>query len=79
MNTGIIVIAAVILLGAIVFVIQKLAATTQVLNDLKNAQGKDQTALLIKEDLKGIHERLDRQTDSVQKSIQSQLGESTKR
>lgn len=69
---------AIALLAAVIFVIQKLSATTQALNDIKNAQGKDQTALLIKEDLKGIHERLDRQTDSVQKSIQSQLGESTK-
>lgn len=37
-----------------------------------------QSLLLLKEDLKGIHERLDRQTESVSKSIQSQLGESTK-
>jgi len=77
MNT-VIIAFAIVLLAAIVFVILKLSATTQALNDIKNAQGKDQTALLIKEDLKGIHERLDRQTDSVQKSIQSQLGESTK-
>lgn len=72
------IIVSVILLGAVIFVIQKLTSTSQLLNDLKNQQGKDQTALLIKEDLKAIHERMDRQGESIQKSIQGQLGESAK-
>ena len=72
------IVVAIILLAALGLMYQKLSSTTRVLGELKNEQGKDQTALLIKEDLKAIHERMDRQSDSVQKSIQNQLGESAK-
>ncbi|MEK7537576.1 MAG: hypothetical protein AAB619_01225, partial [Patescibacteria group bacterium] len=81
MNTAIIVVAVIllgILLGAVVFVLQKLSTTSRLLNELKEQKQNDPTALLLKEDLKAIHERMDRQTESMQKSIQSQFGESAK-
>lgn len=69
---------AILLLGAVVFVLQRLSTASRLLNELKEQKQNDPTALLLKEDMKAIHERLDRQTESVQKSIQSQLGESSK-
>lgn len=77
-NTFIIGIAAILLFGALFFVIQKLSTTSRLLNELKEQKQNDPTALLIKEDMKAIHERMDRQSESMQKSIQSQFGESAK-
>ncbi len=47
---------------------------------MKKMQKPDDSAsfLMLKEDLKQIHDRMDRQGESMQKSIQSQLGESAK-
>lgn len=67
---AILIIGAALIIGVVVVIVLLLR---------QSSQPKDtQTALLFKEDFKAIHERLDRQSESVQKSIQSQLGESSK-
>jgi DNA recombination protein RmuC len=72
---GVVVVGLVI---GIIIVIQRLALASVLLKEVKDKQSGDQTALLIKEDLRALHERLDRQGTSIQQSIQSQLGESSK-
>lgn len=66
------------LVAGVIIVIQRLSLTSSLLKEVKEKQGGDQTALLIKEDLRALHERLDRQGTSIQQSIQTQLGESSK-
>lgn len=65
-------------LGGVFIMIQRMSKMSETMTELKAAQQGDKSILALKEDFKSIHERLDRQTESVQKSIQSQLGESTK-
>lgn len=75
------IIIGIVVLGlvfGIIVVIQRLALASALLKEVKEKQGGDQTALLIKEDLRALHERMDRQGTSIQQSIQSQLGESSK-
>ncbi len=72
---GIVIVGLVV---GIIIVIQRLALASQALKEIKEKSGGDQTALLIKEDLRALHERLDRQGTSIQQSIQTQLGESAK-
>jgi DNA recombination protein RmuC len=71
MDTWIISIIVVVGLGIVVFLQQRA---------MKKMAKPDDSAsfLMLKEDLKAIHERMDRQSDSMQKSMQSQFGESAK-
>lgn len=73
-----VIVVGALLLLAVLFLISRLASVSRLMGELKATQDSDKTAIMIKEDIKTIHERLDRQTDSVQKSMQSQLGESAK-
>ncbi len=76
--TVILIILVVILLFVVAMLFLRFSSLAGTLREVKDAQGGEKMALLLKEDLRGIHERLDRQSESVQKSIQSQLGESAK-
>lgn len=77
-STVFIIILAAILVVGLAALFYRLSSVSRLLTETKALQDADKTAIMIKEDLKTIHERMDRQTDSVQKSIQSQLGESAK-
>lgn len=74
---------AFIVLGLVILVVigllfQRFSATSRIVQELKDQQANNPAGLMLKEDLKAIHERLDRQSESMQKSMQSQLGESSK-
>jgi len=68
-----VIISIVVVIGFAVIIVLQLRGMK------KTGKPEDNSSfLMLKEDLKAIHERMDRQSDSMQKSIQSQFGESAK-
>ncbi len=69
---------AVIGIVAAVLMFQRLSRTSQLLKQMNDQAANNPAAMLLKEDLKALNERLDRQSENMQRSIQSQFGESAK-
>ncbi len=63
-----------------VFVVGMAIAIAMINKRMKDLTSKDDSAsfLMLKEDLKGINERLDRHTESMKQDVRAQIGESTK-
>jgi len=72
------IILLILVLGLFIVVVLLFTKFSALSTAMRETQGSDKTAMVVQESLKGIHERLDRQSESMQKSIQSQLGESAK-
>ena len=78
MSNVVIAIISLVVLAAIGLLFQRLSATTRVLQELKDQKSDDKTAVLLNQNIQGLQQRLDTQTQSLQHTLQKQFGDSTK-
>ncbi len=78
MNTILIVVIAVVILGVVGFMAMRLSATTKILQELKDQKGNDQASVLLNQNIQGLQQRLDAQNQNLQTTLQKQYGDSAK-
>ena len=78
MDNVILIAVAVVLLGAVAVMFQRLSATGRVLQELKDQKGNDQASVLLNQNIQGLQQRLDAQNQNLQSTLQRQFGDSAK-